>query len=117
MSAHITSFARSQSSDLAQAMRVRCPSQIGAEMQRVAEQAQHAANLREAVGLQRRQMGSIDAATVAENQVCRCRESAVALVDLSSTRRTPYESVYIVKHPSCCLICQLLPRRTRKSSC
>ena len=42
--------------------------QIGAEMQRVAEQAQHAANLREAVGAQRRRMGSIDAATVAENQ-------------------------------------------------
>ncbi len=43
--------------------------QIGAEMQRVSEQAQHAANLREAVGSKRRQMGSIDAATVAENQV------------------------------------------------
>ena len=42
--------------------------QIVAEMQRVSEQAQHAANLREAVGSQRRQMGSIDAATVAENQ-------------------------------------------------
>ncbi len=42
--------------------------QIVAEMQRVSEQAQHAANLREAVGSKRRQMGSIDAATVAENQ-------------------------------------------------
>ena len=43
--------------------------QIEAEMKRVAQQLQHAADLKEAVAAQRHQMGSIDAATVEENQV------------------------------------------------
>ena len=43
--------------------------QIGAEMKRVAQQSQQAADLKEAVTAQRRQMGSMDAATVEENQV------------------------------------------------